>query len=103
VTGISETFAGGGGDGTVITISGAPLLDFLQGRINDGGLATFILSNDDATDRGYGLGSKENMTEANRPVLTIEIIPEPASWLLAAAAMGCVAMGRNRKNGVRDR
>jgi hypothetical protein len=103
VTGISEMFTGTGGDGTVITISGAPLVDFLQGRINDGGLATFILSNDDATDRGYGVGSKENLTATNRPILTIEIIPEPASWLLGAAAIVYVGMGRNRKKCVRDR
>jgi hypothetical protein len=97
VAGITETVVGGGGDGTVVTVSGSPLVSFLQGRLNDGGLATFILSNDDATDRGYGLGSKENMTAANRPVLTIVLVPEPSSWVLVLGAMCAVGCWISRR------
>ena len=42
-----------------VTISGPALVAFLQALLNDGGLATFILSNDDAVDPGLGLASKE--------------------------------------------
>jgi len=93
VAGISEVLnpaAGGAAAGTTVTVSGAPLVAFLQGRVADGGLATFILSNDDATDRGYGLGTKENMNEAYRPVLTIEYVPEPATGALFL--MGAIGM-----------
>jgi len=95
VAGISEVLnpaAGSAVAGTTVTVSGAPLVAFLQGRVADGGLATFILSNDDANDRGFGLASKENTTEAYRPVLTLEYVPEPASLgmvILAMAAGAC--------------
>jgi hypothetical protein len=101
VAGISEVFVGGGVVGDTVTVSGAPLVAFLQSRVGDGGLATFILSNDDATDRGFGLASKENATEAYRPVLTLEYepaVPEPTALVLAAcaAAFG-TAVRRRRK------
>jgi hypothetical protein len=108
VAGISEVLdplAGSAVAGTTVTISGDPLVSFLQGRLDDGALATFILSNDDATDRGYGLASKENATEAYRPMLTIEYdpIPEPSALGLVVMAMaaagccfGCRARGRGR-------
>jgi hypothetical protein len=91
VAGITETIVNGGADGGTITVTGAPLVSFLQGRLSDGGLATFILSNDDGTDRGYGLGTKENATVENHPVLTIEFVPEPSSVMLAIGALA--AMG----------
>ena len=102
VAGISEVFnpaAGSAAAGTTVTVSGAPLVAFLQGRVGDGGLATFILSNDDAADRGYGLGSKENATEAYRPVLMLEYVPEPGSLALVFAALAVVggAVARRRK------
>ena len=74
VAGISEILnpaAGSAVVGTTVTVSGAPLVAFLQGRVADGGLATLILSNDDATDRGYGLGTKENADANLRPMLTL--------------------------------
>jgi hypothetical protein len=97
VVGITETIAGAAPNGTVL-VSGAPLASFLQGRLGDGGLATFILSNDDATDRGFGLGSKENATEGFRPVLTIDyIIPEPATSTLILAAISVVGVLKRRR------
>ena len=94
VAGITETIGGVAGART-ITLTGAPLASFLQTRFGDGSLTTFILSNDDATDRGFGLGTKENADLLTHPRLTIEysLIPEPAScgmlamsWVLATVA-----------------
>jgi hypothetical protein len=104
VLGISEVIVAAGGNaanpGTTVTISGAPLVAFLQSRLDDGALATFILSNDDATDRGFGLGSKENATEAYRPVLTLDYteIPEPSSLLLVATVMATAGLGIRRRS-----
>ena len=97
--GISELFnpvAGSAAAGTTVTVSGAPLVAFLQSRVGDGGLATFILSNDDATDRGYALASKENATEAYRPLLTIEYVPEPATLVLVGLALAAFSAVRRR-------
>jgi hypothetical protein len=88
VAGISETLSGGS---TVITITGAPLTSFLQSRFSDGGLATFILSNDDGTDRGFGLGTKENPDPLTHPVLTIEFTPIPEPGTLGMLALSCMA------------
>jgi rhamnogalacturonan endolyase len=89
VAGISETIAGAAG-AAIVTVSGAPLASFLQTRFGNGGLTTFILSNDDATDRGYGLGTKENADPLTHPALTIDftLVPEPTACGLLA--MGCV-------------
>ena len=78
VEGITETVTngpGGGWDmGTTITITGDALVSFLQSRIDDNGLATFILSNNDTADRGYGLGTKENDNEDVRPRLELTAV-----------------------------
>jgi hypothetical protein len=106
VAGISEIFNPAGGSanvGTTVAISGAPLVSFLQGRLGDGGFSTFVLSNDDATDRGYGLGSKENATDTLRPMLTLEYeaVPEPtvgAILLIIAGMAGFgIRVGRPRR------
>lgn len=93
--GVTEVFVGASPN-TVITLTGAPLASFLQTRFGDGGLATLILSNDDATDRGYGLGTKENPNPGVAPVLTVTYVPEPATGaaLLTAAAALAVRRGR---------
>lgn len=97
IAGITETVMGAAPAG-VVTVSGAPLASFLQTRFSDGGLATFILSNDDATDRGFGLGSKENADPATHPVLTIEYtpIPEPTSFVLLAMCGGLAIWKRDQ-------
>lgn len=88
VVGISELIGGVAGART-ITLTGAPLAAFLQTRYDDGGLATLILSNDDAADRGFGIGTKENADTTKVPVLTIDysIVPEPASLALFGLAI----------------
>ena len=78
VEGITETVTngpGGGWDmGTTITITGGPLVNFIQSRIDDDGLATFILCNNDTADRGYGLGTRENDNEDVRPRLELAAV-----------------------------
>jgi hypothetical protein len=88
VTGITETV---GGTPVKITVTGAPLANFLQTRFGDGGLATFILSNDDATDRGFGLGTKENPDPLAHPVLTIDFTPVPEPRTLGMLVLSCMA------------
>lgn len=67
-----------------ITISGQTLIDFLQGRAEDGGLATFIIEMT-SSGRRFGIGTKEHATEAIRPVLELTYIaggasdPQPAN------------------------
>jgi hypothetical protein len=102
VAGISEFLDPDPGQlqGSTVTISGAPLVAFLQSRVNDGGLATFILSNDDVVDRGFGLASKEDSTEAYRPVLSITLlestpVPEPSTLWLAGLGVA-LALARRR-------
>ncbi len=99
VAGISEVIVPMGSaemPGTTMTVAGAPQAAFLQSRLADGGLATFILSNDDATDRGFGLATKENVTEAYRPMLTIEYVPEPATLVLVGLALAAASVARRR-------
>lgn len=78
VEGINETVTngpGGGWDmGTTITITGDALVNFIQSRIDDNGLVTFILSNNDTADRGYGLGTRENDNEDVRPRLELTAV-----------------------------
>ena len=96
VAGITETATGTSPNG-LITVAGSPVASFLQTRFGDGGLATFILSNDDATDRGFGLGTKENTDPTKVPVLTIEYtVPEPTSLVGLASALALTAMRRRK-------
>jgi len=82
VLGITETVdpAGSPGNaslGAAITITGDALVSFLQSRVDDNGLVTFILKNDDGSDRGYGLCTKEFADEAYRPTLSLTATVKP--------------------------
>jgi hypothetical protein len=94
VAGITETFSGAA-PGIIVTVSGAPLASFLQSRLDDGGLVTFILSNDDATDRGFGFGTRENASSSTYPALTVEYIPEPSA--VAIIGVSAAALLRRRR------
>jgi hypothetical protein len=100
VTGITETFVGAS-PATKVTVTGSPLASFLATRFGDGGLATFILSNDDATDRGFGLGTKENVDLTARPALTIDFtptaVPEVHAWALVGLAGVVAVLSKRRK------
>jgi hypothetical protein len=97
VPGITETVVNGGAEGGTVSVIGAPLVSFIQGRVNDNGLVTFIIKNDDSADRGYGLATKEHGTESYRPVLTLDYteIPEPAT--IALLGLGGLSLLRIRK------
>ncbi len=55
-----------------ITVSGDPLVSFIQSRVDEGGLVTFLLEFPGADGRGFGLASKENENEEYHPVLVLE-------------------------------
>jgi hypothetical protein len=77
VAGITETVVGAAPDG-VVTVSGDALAAFLQTRSSSGGMVTFILSNDDAIDRGFGIGTKEARSlQPARPVLSLTYTTVP--------------------------
>jgi len=59
---------------TTVTITGDALVSFIQSRVDDNGLVTFILRDDDGSDRGYGLATKENATEDYRPRLELTAV-----------------------------
>jgi hypothetical protein len=98
VAGISEVISGASG-ARIVTVSGAPVASFVQTRLGDGALATFILSNDDATDRGFGFGTKENADTTKVSTLTVDyVVPEPATGLLAACGVfATAACSRKRR------
>jgi hypothetical protein len=93
VAGITEAISGVAG-ARIVTLSGAPVASFVQGRLGDGGLSTFILSNDDATDRGFGFGTKENADPLTAATLTIDYVPEPATAGLLATGLLAMALRR---------
>jgi len=63
--------------GAAVTITGDALVSFLQSRVDDNGLVTFILKNDDGNDRGYGLCTREYPDEAYRPTLDLGAFVQP--------------------------
>jgi hypothetical protein len=86
VTDMDDTTAGAGITETVtlvgtnyydvggirIVVTGARLVEFLQSRVDDDGLATFLLEfPGEGSARGFGIASKENTTETLRPVLEL--------------------------------
>ncbi|UCC97593.1 MAG: hypothetical protein JSW66_17335, partial [Phycisphaerales bacterium] len=80
IPGITEDVAATGANywdpgGTTVTISGDPLVSFIQNRIDDNGLVTFLLEfPGGGSGRGYGLASKENDTEQWRPRLELAAV-----------------------------
>jgi hypothetical protein len=85
--------------GTPTTLTGPDLVSFLNSRVGDGGLATFVITINANNDRGYGFASKENENPDLHPTLTLEysVIPEPASGALAALALLTMAFVRGRQ------
>jgi len=74
VPGISEVIAS-----DVVTITGPALEAFIQSRVQDGGLVTFIIACEDSNDRGYGIATKENSNPAYRPRLQLTYLLEGAT------------------------
>lgn len=66
---------------TVANVTGNDLVSFLQARVNDGGLATFIAAFPGTDFKGYWLASKEATTETERPVLEITYTPVTHAYL----------------------
>ena len=99
VPGITENFDNTGSDvsGGTVSVSGAPLVSFLQDRADANGLATFIIdypTQGMAGNEGYGLATKENATVAYRPGLLVvytELGPPSPPPPPAAAAYYYVA------------
>lgn len=91
---VTETVPGT--DDVDVTTTGPDLVTFLNSRIADGGLTTFIVSID-ADNRGYGFASQENDSADIRPMLTMTVIPEPASaTVLGLGGLALVATRRQR-------
>lgn len=72
-----------GTDGVPVSITGPDLVTFLNQRVADGGLVTFI-NTIDANDRGYGFASRENADSGLWPSLelTYTAVPEPSAFAL---------------------
>lgn len=85
-----------GTDGVPVTTSGPDLVAFLNSRVADGGMTTFIVAID-ADNRGYGFASRENSDSALRPTLDITVVPEPASCVLLLAAACASVLVRRRE------
>jgi hypothetical protein len=90
---VTETVPGT--DGVPVTTSGPDLASFLNGRLADGGLATFIITIN-ASGRGYGFASRENADPNLWPTLDVTLVPEPSGLALLLGAAGAAAMFRRK-------
>ncbi|MFB0525290.1 MAG: hypothetical protein ACETVZ_07090, partial [Phycisphaerae bacterium] len=102
VPAITETIAGSGDywlpGARTITVTGDPLASFIQSRIDDGGLVTFILEfPGGGSGRGYGLATKENADEALRPKLELNAITETTPKIIFVTSIK-----DNDQDGVQD-
>lgn len=94
---VTEVFTGTG-VGDTVTVSGPDLVSFLQGRVDaasDAGLVTFIVDFPGplTSDRGYGLGTKENALSEAVPLLSLTYTPVPEPTSAALLLMGAGALG----------
>jgi hypothetical protein len=84
----------------IITITGAGILGFLQGRVDsgtNGGLATFVLDFPaPSADRGFQIATKEvgDPNKVPQLILDYSVVPEPNSLVLLACALGGVVFRR---------
>lgn len=86
-------------DGDVIRLSGDGLVEFLNQRLQDDGMATFIVMIK-AKDRGYGFASREHPEQAWRPTLTLTPgIPEPNKPTLYLIGDSTVRVGTPGQRG----
>lgn len=76
----------------VITLSDSAVTSFVQGRVDDDGLVTFLLDFN-ATSRGAAVWSSE--ASSGQPVLTVEYVPEPSIALLGG--LGLFGLLRRRR------
>lgn len=78
------------------TLSDASLVTWLQGRVADNGLVTFLV---DTTESSLGIYSKEGAADFGdlsvAPTLTLNVVPEPSALILIG--LGCVACGCRRR------
>lgn len=76
---VTETIGTSGSQGQDITITGPDLDAFIQSRVDDIGLVTFIMSFPGTDGKGYGLASKENTLGDQEPTLQLTYVPDSAS------------------------
>lgn len=100
VADVTETFtpvAGATSGETTITLTGAALVSFLNDRVSDGGLVTFVFPFEQA-NRGAGIASKENANPDFHPRLDLvyTVVPEPATLVLGSLAGLALAGFRRR-------
>lgn len=81
----------------VYTISGTDLVAFLNGRVGDDGLVTFVVEATDTGGRGWGWATKEHADSALHPTLDIiySTVPEPSATLLGG--LGLIGLLRRRR------
>jgi len=95
--GANVTEAVPGTDQVAVTTFGSDLVTFLNNRVDDNGLATFIVAID-ADNRGYGFASREHPDSNLRPTLDLEYsvaVPEPGSLGLLGLALLLLARRRS--------
>lgn len=81
--------------GTTITLTGASVASFVQGRVNADGRVTFLLDMN-ATGRGSAVYSRE--AASGQPLLSIDYTPVPEPGAAALVGLGLLALvGKMRR------
>jgi hypothetical protein len=70
---------------SVMTVTGADMVSFLQNRVYNGGLATFIVTFGSTEARGIGYSTKEHATVSVRPALHLTYTPIREAYLPSPA------------------